>query len=291
MSDNTPTASDFSSRDALVLERAVSDQDFDSIITIIDDVSQREYHVVKKAKQRNLHGKIAEAEKSNDRSRVRSAKKKVDNHASAVASRAKQTAKNKAYEQVIRNLMHREELSAQIIQKKNQVIQRRNEEIASIVADNRSLKQYITLTEERQSLGLRLPTHQTVSSSALSSSQDQAVFLPGHTFPGFDLAADSLEHSSLKSEPFEVPVGYNPPQPNDNENSQPFIDRMAIETPFSYEEHVNLFTEECEYDAHKFDTFSWEDGTREGMDEGSLTGLRAQFEAERDENKCNTPAA
>lgn len=80
-------------------------EDPSSVIAHVKEKASVQYRIIKKRKQAELAHRILAAEREGDRALLKSEKKKVDNHASALASRAKQEYLVSSFEALVRTKM------------------------------------------------------------------------------------------------------------------------------------------------------------------------------------------
>lgn len=77
-----------------------------AVIACVHKSAGVQYRIIKQRKQTDLRPKVLEAQRSGDKDRIKTAKKKVDNHASAVACRVKQEFLTTSFENLVTALMH-----------------------------------------------------------------------------------------------------------------------------------------------------------------------------------------
>lgn len=110
----------------LELGRCCKDLKSDEIVRKVHDAAGEKYRSTKKGKQEDLFYKIIDAQQRGDRQLLKNVKKKVDNHASAVASRVKQEFLISYFEMVIKSVKDDNSYLADVIRQKNEQCTRKD---------------------------------------------------------------------------------------------------------------------------------------------------------------------
>lgn len=115
----------------------------DEVITNVHDRASAQYRLIKRRKQEELRPKILTAERSGDRAIVKNQKKKVDNHASAVASRVKQDYLIRQFDALVREKMSHNVRMADSLLAMSAVVAAREEQLRVVVQCNAELSRQI----------------------------------------------------------------------------------------------------------------------------------------------------
>lgn len=273
MSNASRCASYFSPSDVPSLSDLLdNNQEPETVIGFVREMANRMYSHEKERMQRSLYHRIAEAVRSDDPVRVRTAKKKVDNQASAVATRERRRI----------HVSFSEQLASESIRRLNN----KNAEINNKNAEIRALKQEVKDLRERLEKGSSQPVNdQMVCPSASPSSQDH-LMIPLDNAVFAVKPADTVGHqfsSMLSAEQLNTLRECWPLQSNDDQNFQPSIDCMTIDSVITnpFEEQVTPQIEECGSGGYKFDLNPVGAMFNDLLDADELTFLRARVKEER----------
>eukprot|EP00177_Eucheuma_denticulatum_P000489 GFKZ01000857.1.p1 GENE.GFKZ01000857.1~~GFKZ01000857.1.p1 ORF type:complete len:270 (-),score=56.02 GFKZ01000857.1:59-835(-) len=104
----------------------------DLVVQSVRDSADYKYRETKKRKQEEMSHRIAEAQRTGDRNRLRNEKKRVDNHASAVASRFKQEFLVKSFDTLVRAKLSESAHLARLVRDKDMCIARKDAQIREL---------------------------------------------------------------------------------------------------------------------------------------------------------------
>lgn len=178
-----------------------------AVIACVHESAGVQYRIAKRRKQADLAFKIADAQRAGDKNILKSEKKKVDNHASAVASRVKQEFLITSFEALVTNKMRdctrlvavvrRQMLEAA---KKDQVIAELSDRVAQLTEEGEQLQQQLQQGNDQQTINepggwLSCPELAIFPSSLPTSFGELAA----HTIPPLSEDAARVQESALSS--------------------------------------------------------------------------------------------
>lgn len=248
-----------------------------AVIKRIHESANSKYRLAKRRKQQELSHKIVEAQRSGDRIRLRNEKKKVDNHASAVASRIKQSFLVHSFEDLVRETMRNSAQLAELVSQRDAAIAKKDATIRVL------FRRVAALTEELAEGNRQFAAEENVRSPDLVLAQDPWMLSSNYTVPASESTAANGEHPYVQCEQITVPPERGSVQAHDGQHLQCSADRPTEEsTLISFTETVTPHVQEHVYDLYKTDGVPWESLHNEVINERQAS-FRTRFKIDRND--------